>query len=625
MPFAVRSAVAGSMLAVLAATAAPQALAQSEGSGFAAVVASPVSGQSAATADAPAAAVAPARETTVAPVESKPGEAAATPAAVASPTEASKPANVQPKAETASPAVTATPVQPAAAAATEAPSAPPPAFVLDVAAALERLGPKAQIDKRDRAGLLAAYTARRGEPIWVGPKGPTADAPKLAAEIRNADAWGLKASAFDVPKLDKAGAGALDVAADALADTEVRLSLAALKYARHARGGRVEPTALTPFLDRKSQAYDPASVLGQIATAADPGEYLRSLHPKHPQFASLRQKLLSLRKGDVADTAAPVVVPAPEAAEGKGGRRTAKAPVPDAPLSAQRLLANMEQWRWMSDDLGSFHVWVNVPEYLIRVVSNGKVIHTERVVVGKLDTQTPIFSDEMEQVIFHPFWGVPESIKTNEILPSLKGNGAVLGKYNLRIQSGGKDIDPKSVDWTKTDIRKFHVYQPPGGDNVLGVVKFRFPNKHDVYMHDTPSKSLFKTAVRTFSHGCMRVQDPVKLAELLLAEDKKMAPEKVRGFTQKEAPENNQLNLSRRIPVHVTYFTASVDPAGKVTTFKDVYGHEERVSLGLDGKMHLIQPVPEVKGPAAAEPVGQLAEIKANEKDWARAVFSGGN
>ncbi len=594
MSFAVRSALTGSVLAVLAAAPASWTLAQTEGGGSAAVVSSPA-GRPSDPSDTPSVAI---------------------PAAAVEP---EKPVAAQPTPEAASSAATDTPVPSAEPVETAAPNVPPSVFSLDVAAAVERLGSKAQIDKRDRTGLLAAYATRRGEPIWVGRKGPSSEAVKLAAEIRNADAWGLKASAFDVPKVDKASAGAVDAAIEALADTEVRLSLAALKYARHARGGRVEPTALTPFLDRKSQAYDPASVLAQIAIAADPGDYLRGLHPKHPQFASLRQKYLALKKGDVVDS------PAPEPVEGKGARRAAKVVVPDQPLSAQRLLANMEQWRWMPDDLGQFHVWVNVPEYLIRVISNGRVIHTERVVVGKLDTQTPIFSDEMEQVIFHPFWGVPESIKTNEIHPSLKGNGSVLAKHNLRIQSGGRDIDPKSIDWTKTDIRKFHVYQPPGSDNVLGVVKFRFPNKHDVYMHDTPSKSLFKTAVRTFSHGCMRVQDPVKLAELLLAEDKKMAPEKVRGFTQKEAPENNQINLSRRIPVHVTYFTASVDPGGKVSTFKDVYGHEERVSLGLDGKMHLIQPVPEVKGPGAAEPVGQLSEIKTSEKDWSRAVFSGGN
>ena len=333
-------------------------------------------------------------------------------------------------------------------------------------------------------------------------------------------------------------------------------------------------------------------MLDGLAVAADPGEYLQSLNPRHEQFQRLRQAWLAL-----------------------GSSRSGP--------EGQRLLANMEQWRWMPDDLGSFHVTVNVPEMQLRVMRDGKSIHTERVIIGKLDTQTPIFSDEMEQVIFHPFWGVPDSIKQNEVLPSLRGNGAVLVKHNLRIQSGGRDIDPKAVDWSKTDIRKLHVYQPPGADNVLGVVKFRFPNKHDVYMHDTPSKSLFKTAVRTYSHGCMRVQNPVRLAELVLAEDRRMSPDKVQALTRKDAPENNQLNLSRRVPVHITYFTATVDDAGKVTTFKDIYGHEERIRLALDGRMNLIKPVPEPKGPERAEPVGQLVEINTKPSDWARRAFSG--
>lgn len=590
MAFPVRAAVAGGVLVLAVATMTGQAEAQSSSPEAAAV-----------TVD-------------------KPADSAGTVPTVSVPPK-SEDSQASPAASDSAVAVAPSAISPATAGPAPVEAAPA-AFALDIAAATERVGAKAAIDKRDRAGLLAAYEARKGEPIWVGPKGPSADAVKLAAEIRNADAWGLRASAFDVPKIEKASVDGPDLARDALADLEVRLSAAALKYARHARGGRVEPTALTPFLDRKSQVYEPASVLAQIATAADPGEYLRGLHPRHPQFVALRQKYLAMRKGGVVETAAPAPS---ETAKGDGSKAKAKSAAPDAPASVQRLLANMEQWRWMPDDLGSYHVWVNVPEYLIRVVRDGKVVHTERVVVGKLDTQTPIFSDEMEQVIFHPFWGVPDSIKTGEILPSLRGSGAVLAKHNLRIQSGGRDIDPKSVDWSKTDIRKFHVYQPPGGDNVLGVVKFRFPNKHDVYMHDTPSKSLFKSAVRTFSHGCMRVQDPVKLAELLLAEDKKMSPEKVRGFTQKEAAPNNQINLSRRIPVHVTYFTASVEPSGKVVTYRDVYGHEERVTLGLDGKMALIKPVPAPKPGEHAEPVGQLAEIKATESHWSRAVFSGGN
>jgi L,D-transpeptidase YcbB len=288
----------------------------------------------------------------------------------------------------------------------------------------------------------------------------------------------------------------------------------------------------------------------------------------------------------------------------------------------KKILANMEQWRWMPDDLGRFYVWVNIPEYTMRVVQDGKVIHTERVIIGKTDTQTPVFSDEMEQVIFHPFWGVPDGIKSNEIQPSLaRGAYGVLQKHNLRIASGGRDIDPATVDWKTADLRRFHVYQPPGNDNVLGVVKFRFPNKHDVYMHDTPTKGLFSTAVRTYSHGCMRVQNPLRFAEILLAEDKKMASDRVRALAAPGAPQNNTVLLTRRIPVHITYFTASVDDDGKARYFSDIYGHENRINLALDGKAHLVAKVEKTKDPVRAEPVASLTETKASRRDWVRDVF----
>ena len=219
---------------------------------------------------------------------------------------------------------------------------------------------------------------------------------------------------------------------------------------------------------------------------------------------------------------------------GKSGKkRAAKEP---STASLRTLLVNMEQWRWMPADLGNFYVWVNIPEYTIRVVRADRIIHSERVIVGRTNTQTPVFSDEMQQVIFHPFWGVPDSIKTNELLPSLaRGNTGVLERNGLRVSYRGRDINPGSVDWTKVDMRKFHVYQPPGGSNVLGVVKFRFPNKHDVYMHDTPSKSLFNASVRTFSHGCMRVRDPLKLAEIVLAEERGWPAEPGRRRRQSRA------------------------------------------------------------------------------------------
>ena len=284
------------------------------------------------------------------------------------------------------------------------------------------------------------------------------------------------------------------------------------------------------------------------------------------------------------------------------------------------LLVNMEQWRWMPENLGSFHVWVNIPEFTVRVIKAGTLIHSERIIVGKTNTQTPVFSDEMEQVIFHPFWGVPDSIKQKELLPSLaRGGTGVLERHNLRVQYRGRDIDPGSVDWSNANMRHFHVYQPPGGSNVLGVVKFRFPNKHDVYMHDTPTKGLFNAAVRTFSHGCMRVRDPVRLAQIVLAEDRGWPASRVAAAVR-SGPKDNQINLTMKVPVHMTYFTAWVEDDGNLRTFADIYGHDPRIAAAISAKSP--------SGDRQADPVvsqreksTRRARVSAGKRDDRRRVF----
>ena len=157
----------------------------------------------------------------------------------------------------------------------------------------------------------------------------------------------------------------------------------------------------------------------------------------------------------------------------------------------------MERWRWLPHDLGPFYVTVNIPEFTLRVVEEGTPIHTARVVVGKPDKQTPVISDEMEEVVFNPYWNVPNSIKNEEIAPYMGYGGgffgggwdtSVLKRHGLRIKYGNRDIDPDQIDWSRNDIRNFDLVQPPGPGNVLGRVKFVFPNKHDVYMHDTTQK-----------------------------------------------------------------------------------------------------------------------------------------
>ncbi|MET0432107.1 MAG: L,D-transpeptidase family protein, partial [Hyphomicrobium sp.] len=254
----------------------------------------------------------------------------------------------------------------------------------------------------------------------------------------------------------------------------------------------------------------------------------------------------------------------------------------------------MEEWRWMPANLGDYYIIVNIPEFKFRVVSNGQVIHEERIVSGRPDAQSPIFSETMKTVVIQPRWNVPDSIKIKELLPGLRGGGNPLQRQGLVLEYNGRKVDPYNIDWSRTDIRNFNVYQPPGGGNALGVVKFLFPNKHAVYLHDTPSKSLFNEPVRAFSHGCMRVRNPVTLAELILNKDKGWDAAKVQDLI-KNGPEENEVGLDHPIPVHVTYFTAWVADDGQVQTFDDVYGHEKRINLALAGRWNQIVKADEKK------------------------------
>ena len=183
-------------------------------------------------------------------------------------------------------------------------------------------------------------------------------------------------------------------------------------------------------------------------------------------------------------------------------------------------------------------------------------------VVGKPDKQTPIFSDEMEEIVFNPYWNVPNSIKNEEIAPYFAQGGGLFGggwdtsilrRHGLRIKYGDRDIDPDRSIGAATTSRNFDLVQPPGPTNVLGRVKFLFPNSHDVYMHDTTQKFLFNNAVRAESHGCMRVQNPEQLAEIVLGHDKGWSTRASQSTF--DAGDDHHVVLDRKIPVYITYFT----------------------------------------------------------------------
>lgn len=411
-------------------------------------------------------------------------------------------------------------------------------------------------EKTERAALEAFYAARAYAPLWIATDNFNADAEGVLAEFGKAGDWGLDPADFPAPRIDAAGQQP-----DASAAAEIELSLLVLKYARYARGGRIIHPAeqLNSNLDRRPQLLKPAAVLEGLGAAPDKAAFMAGTHPKHAQFHRLREKFLEARTAD-------------------GKLNTA----------AKKIRANMEMWRWMHDDLGDMYLMANVPAYTIDVVKNGEHILTERIVVGETGKQTSIFTRSLKSITFRPMWRVPESIKVHEIWPSLVRGGGLMRQYDLEIETkDGRRLDWRTMDWSNLDIRNYEVVQPPGRKSVMGYVKFSFPSQHTIFMHDTPDKWMFNSKQRTLSHGCLRLRNPLRVAEIVLAEDKGWDTAKVDALA-KGGSLNNEIAMEKRIRMHLAYFTAWVDDDGKLKTYGDIYGHEKRVTQALDGKWQQI-------------------------------------
>src|SRR5215471_8656840 len=415
----------------------------------------------------------------------------------------------------------------------------------------------------DLAALETFYKAGAGGPLWMTDMGLSAKGLRALSEIAQADDWGLAASAFDLPS-----EGELPANPEAEALAEVKLDLAILKYARFARGGRLNPLDLDDKLDQVPPVRDPNAVLVEITASDAPDSYLRSLHPKHEQFARLRQALLKARGGGE---------------DGAQGEASAK-PANDR---------NMERWRWMPENLGSIYVWNNSPEFMLYVVKDGKTIYADKTLVGFSKYATPVFDADMTSIIFNPDWIAPETVLVENLLPPLRDrNYSILKVHKLSVSYNGKPIDPTSVDWGRVNIKAFTFTQKGGPDNVLGKVKFWIPNKHTVYMHDTLAyrKKYFGKPMRAIGHDCVRMEKPENFADVLLAEGKGWSVAQVKE--QWDNGVNSSVTLDRPIPVHMTYFTVVVDNRGKVSTFADLYGFDRKVANALFGDATGFPPPP---------------------------------
>jgi L,D-transpeptidase YcbB len=471
--------------------------------------------------------------------------------------------------------------------------------------------------KKDRPAFDAYYAAHGYAPIWITDGKFNARAAAAIAYLGQVDADGLDPADYPVPNIS---ASVTDPAA--LAEAEMRLSASVVTYAHHASVGRVHWSRVSSSILYEVKPPAPADVLAAVADANDVAATLAGYEPQAPNYLALKAKLADLRAGKTTPGKAPIANgPAPKLGGQddrvpqlrerfglNGDGTTYDKPLaeavkkfqqehelkvsglltqqtidalngrsPDRPIDT--ILANLERWRWMPHDLGKDYVIVNLPDFTLRVFHNGQQVWKTRIVTGKPTMATPIMTAEMKYITVNPTWNVPPSIVAREYLPALAQDPTVLGRMGLRVS-----YNPDG---------SIHISQPPGDHNALGRIRFNFPNKFLVYQHDTPDKNLFALDKRAFSHGCMRVQDPVKYAEVLLSIVRPgdgYSQERIHKMIASRGEQDIQ--FPHDLPVHLTYQTAFVDEDGRLEFREDMYGRDQVLTAILRGEERKIAESP---------------------------------
>jgi murein L,D-transpeptidase YcbB/YkuD len=404
-------------------------------------------------------------------------------------------------------------------------------------------------NKKERAAAEAFYQSRSYAPLWLDKGVASARATSAIARLKNADADGLEVGDYKTPNF--AGLGS-----DALAEADLKLTQTVLTYARHVQAGRFPYTRVSRNIELPQAAPEPADILNAMAATQDADKTLDAFSPRHEEYKKLKAMLAELR--------------------GASGAKKG-----DASRQIETIIANMERWRWYARDLGTAHVVVNQPDFTLRVMHEGRQVWTTRIVIGKPSMATPLLSETMKHITVNPTWNVPPSIVHNEYLPALAQDPTVLSRMGLRVSYSGGGV---------------HISQPPGPGNALGRIRFNFPNRFLVYQHDTPDKYYFAHEVRAYSHGCMRVQDPAKYAEVLLKIARPQEHWTAERITRMFGSSEQNLQLQPTpIWVHLTYQTAFVDSADKLQMRRDIYNLDSRTLAAIKSGRGGIEAPPERK------------------------------
>jgi murein L,D-transpeptidase YcbB/YkuD len=485
------------------------------------------------------------------------------------------------------------------------------------------------------AKALVEYYAANPDFIWVTEDAVNDRARDALRVLNEAASYGLSSVDYAVT-VPPAGTTAMGVGSShktELIRFEMALSARVLRYARDAEVGRISPNKLSGYHDLPEKPFDMVGALRVLSFATDARGWLVARHPDNEAYRALRVELealqasaeneivvdpkLLLKPGQTnpelgkilhliardlddamgseygellartADNEAydEQLVPVIKAAQTKAGLkpdgvigpRTVSALAGTSKADRiEKVVIALEQLRWLPHELGETRVFINQPAYTAQYIDNGVEKLNMRAVVGKPSNQTSFFYDEIEQVDYNPYWGVPQSIIVNEMLPRLRSDPGYLDRAGYEVTDArGRRVASSAVNWWAYGSKvPYNVRQTPSEANALGELKILFPNKHAIYMHDTPQKALFDRDVRAFSHGCVRLKDPRGMAAAVLGKSVE--------YVESKLKQGHSTEKTLKIPVYVAYFTAWPDKHGKVEYFADVYDRDARVKLAME-------------------------------------------
>lgn len=500
-----------------------------------------------------------------------------------------------------------------------------------------RYSPTLQIAiEEDIAKAVTDHYSKKPAFLWSRGSSVTTQAKAVAAMLDSADKHGLEAKdyAVDVPSdafsIDDPKARAAELLA-----FETKLTVYAIRYAQDMKDGAVNPNKISGYHDFTKNRLTASDALAGLASGdMDPADYLTSLMPNQQHYAILQDELVKLRGSTENEIVLPanlLVKPGTTAEElpllikamerkMRDETRTKHQDLlnayagetlyqgdlielvrdvqrdlglnPDGVVGAKtvsrlggqslaskidRVKFALERLRWHPENYGKRQVVINQPEYRVRYMEDGETKLAMRVVVGKPSNQTNFFHDEIETVVFNPYWGVPQSIIVNEMLPKLHRDPGYLDRAGYVVSTrGGQQIASSNINWSQySGPVPYSVRQKPGPSNSLGELKILFPNRHAIYMHDTPAKSLFQRDNRAFSHGCVRLEDPRAMAAAVLGKSRDYVTSQLGGGEKGE-------RISEKIPIFVGYFTAWPNDAGKVEYHPDVYKRDMYLGRALE-------------------------------------------